>query len=272
MRQVSRASLSPALLSSDSAWIAPAAARSSSSPSINCEILSFIKPLPPFVLAGPQQRPELLRNRLARPEDPRAHGADRAIHGLCYVLVAHPFDLAHLNRLAQLLGQLFDRGVHRLRDLLRQQHALRRIDVAQLLAFVETFRLFNLYLGRGRRPPAHGHEIVLGRIDSDPVQPRVKRAIATECGKSPVGLDERLLRHIFDLGRVAYEARKQPRQLALVFLDQQPEGQLVAALRPRYELPVDLAVRHRTALLARRAFRAANVPHPRTHIPVCNAY
>jgi len=36
----------------------------------------------------------------------------------------------------------------------------------QLLAFVEPFRLVGLYLGRGRRPPTHGHEVVLGRVDS----------------------------------------------------------------------------------------------------------
>src|SRR2546426_9176788 len=54
-------------------------------------------------------------------------------------------------------------------------------SVAQLLAFFEPFRLFGLYLGRGRRPPTHGHEIVLGRINSNPVQPRIEGAVATEC-------------------------------------------------------------------------------------------
>src|SRR5258708_12877052 len=97
MRQVSRASLSPALLSPDNAWIASAAARSSSSPSINCEIRSFIKPLPPFVLTGPQQRPELLRNRLARPEDSRPARPDRAIHPFRDSFLAHPLHLPHLH-------------------------------------------------------------------------------------------------------------------------------------------------------------------------------
>src|SRR3954468_3063249 len=224
MRQASRASLSSALLSPDNPWIASAAARSSSSPSISCEILSFIRPSPPFVLTGPQQRPQLLRNRFTRPENSRPDGADRAIHRLRDVLVAHALDLAHLDRGAKLFGQLLDRRIHRRRDLARQQQALRRVDVAQLLALVEPFRLFGLDLGRGRRPPTHGHEIVLGRINSNPVQPRVKRAVATECRERPVGLDERFLRYIFDLGRVAYEARKQPRQLALVLLDQQAKG------------------------------------------------
>src|SRR5688500_1549857 len=128
------------------------AARSSSSPSMNAEIPSFM-PLPPLVLTRPEQRSQLLGDRFARPEDARADGADRAIHGLRDVLVAHAFDLAHLNRPAQLFGQALDGGVHRLRDLVGQQHALRRVDVAQLLALVKAFRLFGLYLGRGRRPP-----------------------------------------------------------------------------------------------------------------------
>src|SRR6266404_6604686 len=94
------------------------------------------------------------------------------------------------------------------------------------------FRLFGLYLGRGRRPPTHGHEIVLGRINSNPVQPRIKGAVATECGECSIGLDERFLRHIFDLGLIANEARQKPAQLALVLLDKQLESALVATLCP----------------------------------------
>jgi len=60
----------------------------------------------------------------------------------------------------------------------------------------------------------------------------------------PVGLDERLLRYILDLGRIADEPRQQPCQLALVLLDKQLESPLVATLRPRDQLPVDLAVAH----------------------------
>ena len=64
-----------------------------------------------------------------------------------------------------------------------------------------------------------------------------------------VRLDECLLRHVLDLGRVADETREQPRQLALVLLHQQLERSLVAAL-PLYQLPVDLAVRHACSLTA----------------------
>src|SRR3954464_13540191 len=252
MRQVSSAS--PSVRSASSAW---SAACPSSSPSISAEICCFM-PLPPLVFTGPQQWPQLLRDRLARPEDPRAHRADRAIHGLRDVLVAHAFDLAHLNRLSQLLGQPLDRRVHRLRDLVRQQHALRRVDVAQLLAFFESFRLFGLSLGRGRRPPTHGHEIVFGRINSNAVQPRIKGAVATECGERAVSLDERFLRHILDLGRVADEARQQASKLALVLLYKQLESSLVATLSPRDQFAVYIALRH----------RVTRAPYP----VVCNAY
>src|SRR5688572_27048014 len=102
-----------------------AAERSFSSPSISAEIRSFM-PLPPaflhlptLVLPRPQQRPQLLRDRLARPEDTRPDGADRAVHDLRDVLVAHPFDLAQLDRGTQLFRQLLDRGVHRLRNFIR---------------------------------------------------------------------------------------------------------------------------------------------------------
>src|SRR2546426_3818489 len=127
-------------------------------------------------------------------------------------------------------------------------------SVAQLLAFFEPFRLFGLYLGRGRPPPTHGHEIVLGRINSNPVQPRIEGAVATECGECAVGLDERFLRHIFDLGRVADEPRQQATKLALVLLYKQLESSLVATLSPLDQLAVDIAVRH----------RVARAPHPRT--------
>ena len=62
----------------------------------------FVHASPPFVLGRVQQRFELGRNRLAGAENPRAHGADRAIHGLGDVLVAHAFHFAQGDRHAQL--------------------------------------------------------------------------------------------------------------------------------------------------------------------------
>src|SRR5205814_1282308 len=130
----------------------------------------------------------------------------------------------------------------------------------------ESFRLFGLYLGRGRRPPAHGHEIVFGRINSNPVQPRIKGAVATECRECAVSLDERFLRHVLDLCRVADETRKQASKLALVLLYKQAKSLLVATLCPRDQFTVNVALRH----------RVARAPHPRTpplkQRSVCNAY
>src|SRR5687767_13314437 len=96
------------------------AERPSSSPSTSAEIFSFMPiPLPSFVLARVEERPELLRDRLARAEDARPDRADRAVHALRDVLVAHPFDLAQLYRGPQLFRQLLYRRVDRFRDLAR---------------------------------------------------------------------------------------------------------------------------------------------------------
>src|SRR5512143_3884882 len=56
---------------------------------------------PPLVLRPVQQGLEPFGDRLARPEYTRAHGADRAIHQLGDLLVAHAFELAQLDRAAQ---------------------------------------------------------------------------------------------------------------------------------------------------------------------------
>src|SRR5258707_14667824 len=203
--------------------------------------------LPPLVLLRVQQRPQLVRDRLARAVNARAHGADRATHGLRYVFVAHALELAYLDGAPHLFGQLLDRGVDGARDLVREQDALGGVDIAQLLAFIEAFRLFGLHLGRGRRPPTQGHEVILGRVDADPVQPGVERAVAAKRRQCPVRLDERFLRHVLDFRRIADEARQQPSQLTLILLHQQAKCLLVAALRPLDQLPVDFAVRHLTA-------------------------
>src|ERR1041384_5950667 len=104
--------------------IVSAASRSSSSPSINAEIRSFMPPpafppapsLPSFVLPRIEERAQALGDRFSRAEDARAHGADRAIHGLRDFLVAHALDLAHLNRLTKLLWQVLDCRVNGRRE------------------------------------------------------------------------------------------------------------------------------------------------------------
>src|SRR5260221_13476893 len=203
--------------------------------------------LPPLVLLRVQQRPQLLRDRLARAVSARAHGADRATHGLRDVLVLNALGLEILDGAPQPFGKLLARGVDGARDLVGEKAALGVVDIAQLLAFIEAFRLFGLPLGRGRRPPTQGHEVILGRVDADPVQPGVERAVAAKRRQCPVRLDERFLRHVLDFRRIADEARQQPSQLTLILLHQQAKCLLVAALRPLDQLPVDFAVRHLTA-------------------------
>src|SRR5216683_2931826 len=107
--------------------------------------------LPPFVLTGSQLRPQLLGDRLARAEDARAHGADRAIHDLRDLLVRQSVELAQRDRGAQLLGKCRDRVVHRLGDLLARELALGRVDVAQSRRVLEAFGLLAVEFRRGRR-------------------------------------------------------------------------------------------------------------------------
>jgi len=82
--------------------------------------------------------------------------SDRAIHRFA-MSSCSCLDLAHLDRGAKLLRQLLDRLNSPSPPIsFDSQHALRRVDVAQLLALVKPFRLFGLYLGRvgARRPIA----------------------------------------------------------------------------------------------------------------------
>src|SRR5262252_5663486 len=104
----------------------------SSSPSIIAESFSFMSP--PLVLACVEQRPELLGDCLTRAKYPRSHRPDRAVHDRRDVLVAQPLELAQRDGVAQLRGQTLERVVHCAGDLGRHQHALGRVDVAQLVA------------------------------------------------------------------------------------------------------------------------------------------
>ena len=90
-----------------------------------------------------------------------------------------------------------------------------------MLAVVKSFRIFDICLGRGRRPATLGDQVVLRRVDRNAVEPRVKRAVAAKVGQRPVRLDEGLLGHVLDLGRVADQPRQQAEDLALVLDDQQ---------------------------------------------------
>ena len=129
----------------------------------------------------------------------------------------------------------------------------------ELLGIVVPFRLLGRDLGRSRRPPPQGYEVVLGGVDPYSIKPSVKRAVSAKPRQGPVGLDEGFLRHILHLRRITHEPRQQTRQLALVLYDQQLERTLVAALSPRYQLTIYVAVSHRRS--------PACAPVPPSHWP-----
>src|SRR5438552_806105 len=124
---------------------------------------------PPLVLARVKQSSQLSVDCLARAEYSRTNGADRAIHDGCNILVTQAFDLAQRDGVAQLFGQLHQGVVDVFRDLPGHQHALGRVDVAQLLAALESLRVLRIELGRGRDAPPQRDQVVLRRVDADPV-------------------------------------------------------------------------------------------------------
>src|SRR5690606_18126360 len=73
---------------------------------------------------------------------------------------------------------------------------------------------------------------VLRGVDRNPVEPGVEGTVPPELGQCPVCLDERLLRHVLRVGRIAHVTRYQLHHLVLVLAHQQVEGSLVAFLDP----------------------------------------
>src|SRR5206468_9418301 len=108
---------------------------------------------PPLVLARVEKGSQFFGDRLARTEYSRANRADRAIHDGRNILVTQAFELAQRDGVAQLFGQLLQGVVDGVRDLPGHQHALVRVDVAQLLAALESLCVLGIELGRGRNAP-----------------------------------------------------------------------------------------------------------------------
>ncbi|CAG9241818.1 conserved hypothetical protein [Paraburkholderia caribensis] len=94
----------------------------------------------------------------------------------------------------------------------------------------ESFSFFCIRFRRSGRSPALGRKVILGRVDGNPVQPRIERGLAAELGQRPVCLDEGILGHILDLGGIPHEARDQADDLAVVLGDQKLERGLVTIL------------------------------------------
>src|SRR5205085_4289911 len=205
-------------------------------------------PSPSPVLVGPQKRPQLGRDRFARPEDPGAHCANRTVHHVGNLVVTQALDLAQRNRRAKILGQRLHRLVDGVGYLLSVQLVFRRRRIAQLLGIFKILRLLVIESGRRRCPSSHRDQVVLGGVDRDSVQPRIKRTISAKARQRAVGFDKRLLRHVLDLAGVAHQPRQQPSQLALVLQYQQLEGTLVTPLRTLHQLLIYFAVSHPRAV------------------------
>src|SRR5260221_1546390 len=124
---------------------------------------------PPLVLTRVEQGSQLFGDCLARTEYSRTNRADRAIHDGRKILVAQAFDLAQRDGVAQLFRQFLQGVVDGVRDLPGHQHALWRLDVAQLLAALESLGLLRIELGRCPDSPPQCHQAVLSCVDADPV-------------------------------------------------------------------------------------------------------
>ncbi|MNT18068.1 hypothetical protein D3C72_1532500 [compost metagenome] len=99
-----------------------------------------------------------------------------------------------------------------------------------MLTVRKSFSLFCIDVAGRFRAAALGGQIILGRIDGDPVQPRVESRLPTKLGQGTVCLDKGILRHILDFGGVPDQARDQANDLPMVFGHQKFKGPLVALL------------------------------------------
>ena len=179
------------------------------------ESFSFMSS-PPLVLARVEQRPQLLGDRLARAEYPRPDRPDRAVHDRGDILVAQAFELAQRDGIAQLPRAAassvsltvcaISADISMLSGVLMSRNCS---PSSKPSASSESNS------GRGRRAPAHRHQVVLRGVDADPVQPRIERAVAPERGERPIRLDECFLCDILDFDRIPDEPGQQPRQLCV---------------------------------------------------------
>src|SRR5690606_21584994 len=194
----------------------------------------------PLLLRIVHQLPQLLVDRIARAEDPRTHRADRAIHPLRDLLVTHAFDLAQGDRLAQLVRQALDSAHDRLFHLLAHQFALGGVVVAQADAGIELLGVRDVDV-RARRPAPGGDQVVLGRVDRDPVQPGVELGVAAEVAERAVGAQEGFLGHVLAFAPVADVAADERDDPVLVLAHQQVERGAVAALHALHQRLVRVA-------------------------------
>ena len=77
---------------------------------------------------------------------------------------------------------------------------------------------------------ARCHEMVLGGVDRDSIEPSVERAIAAERRRRTIRLQKRFLRNVKGFGRVTNVSHDELDDLVLVLDDQQIERRSVALL------------------------------------------
>ena len=94
-----------------------------------------------------------------------------------------------------------------------------------------------------RRPPLARHQMVLGCVDRDPVQPGIEGTLAAEALERAKGLDEGFLR---DVGGIAVtdQSRAQLDDLVLVLAHQQIKGARIPLLGTQHQLFVEFLFAH----------------------------
>ena len=80
-----------------------------------------------------------------------------------------------------------------------------------------------------------GHQIVLRRVDGNPVKPCVERTFTPESRQGPVGLHEGLLGDVESFGRIAHVSHDKLQYFLLVLEYQQVEGAPITPLNSLYE-------------------------------------
>src|SRR5581483_10606275 len=175
----------------------------------------------------------------ARVVESAHHGAFRAVEHLADLRVGEPFHFAEEYDRSMIGGQLFHRGAQPARDLgvARAVEGLvgveRRGKGGHLAALVR--------LERHLRLLALPALMVDAEVEGDPVHPRVEPRVALEAVEVLVRLRERLLHDVERVVAAAEHPERQRRDLALIALDQRPEGLPAAAPGTLDELPVAIA-------------------------------
>jgi len=115
---------------------------------------------------------------------------------------------------------------------------LGRVVVVQADRAGVVLGLLGRHVGGGRAALLR-HQVVLGRVDRDAVEPGVELRLAAEARQGAVGADEGVLGHVLHLRRVAHEAADHGRDPVLVLAHQQVEGGLVPFLGLADQFGVD---------------------------------